>query len=146
MEAGRVGDGRSQERPKTIPRGGSLKAYHASRWSAIDLIGDPAQKTVLDEAGFLMEAFKASTRIVGKQEVARNGIVENDGEHVCQSPVRQNRKRPRGLKEELTQPGLRIKNGARPGQSITRSPNGANRAFELPARRRKNVYPVIESR
>ena len=57
MEAGRVGDGRSQERPKTIPRGGSLKAYHASRWSAIDLIGDPAQKTVLDEAGFLMEGF-----------------------------------------------------------------------------------------
>ena len=44
-------------RPKTFPRGGSLKAYHASRWSAIDLIGDPAQKTVLDEAGFLMEAF-----------------------------------------------------------------------------------------
>src|SRR5215831_10339286 len=46
-------------RPKTFPRGGSLKAYRASRWSAIGLIGDPAQKTVLDEAGFLMEAFTA---------------------------------------------------------------------------------------
>ena len=35
----------------------SVKVYRASRWSAIGLIGDPAQKTVLDEAGFLMEAF-----------------------------------------------------------------------------------------
>src|SRR5215470_5185221 len=57
MEAGRVGGGRSQERPKTFPRGRSLKVYRASRWSAIGLIGGPAQKTVLDEAGFLMEAF-----------------------------------------------------------------------------------------
>jgi hypothetical protein len=37
-----------------------LKAYRASRWSAIGLIGDPAQKTVLDEAGFLMEGFTDS--------------------------------------------------------------------------------------
>jgi hypothetical protein len=37
-------------------------------------------------------AFKDSTRIVGKQEVARNGIVENDArEHVYQNPIRQNR-------------------------------------------------------
>ena len=62
MEAGRVGGGRSEERPKTFPRGRSLKAYRASRWSAIGLIGDPAQKTVLDEAGFLMEAFTNRSR------------------------------------------------------------------------------------
>src|SRR5215471_15915234 len=37
MEAGRVGGGRSQERPKTFPRGRSLKVYRASRWSAINL-------------------------------------------------------------------------------------------------------------
>src|SRR5215471_17561858 len=42
---------------KTFPRGRRLKVYRASRWSAIGIIGDPAQKTVLDEAGFLMEAF-----------------------------------------------------------------------------------------
>src|SRR5215831_17801686 len=63
MEAGRISDGRSQERPKTFPRGRSLKVYRASRWSAIGLIGDPAQKTVLDEAGFLMEAFTCAWRI-----------------------------------------------------------------------------------
>src|SRR5262249_39075490 len=40
---------------KTFPRGRRLKVYRASRWSAIGIIGDPAQKTVLDEAGFLME-------------------------------------------------------------------------------------------
>ena len=54
-----VGEVRKDQ--KHFPRGGSLKAYHASRWSAIDLIGDPAQKTVLDEAGFLMEAFTNPT-------------------------------------------------------------------------------------
>ena len=31
--------------------------YRASRWSAIGRIGDPGPKTVLDEVGFLMEAF-----------------------------------------------------------------------------------------
>src|ERR1700752_5298292 len=61
MESGRVGGGRSQERPKTFPRGRSLKVYRASRWSAIGLIGYPAQKTVLDEAGFLMEGFTNPT-------------------------------------------------------------------------------------
>src|SRR5215471_18080729 len=66
MEAGRVGGGRSQERPKTFPRGRSLKVYRASRWSAIGLIGHPAQKTVLDEAGFLMEAFTGEGKLVRK--------------------------------------------------------------------------------
>jgi len=43
--------------------------YRASRWSAIGIIGDPAQKTVLDEAGFLMEAFTGTSgRIVGNPE------------------------------------------------------------------------------
>ena len=49
-----------------------MKVYRASRWSAIGIIGDPAQKTVLDEAGFLMEAFTAATWwIVGNTEVGR---------------------------------------------------------------------------
>ena len=48
---------------KTFPRGRRLKVYRASRWSAIGIIGDPAQKTVLDEAGFLMEAFTCAWRI-----------------------------------------------------------------------------------
>jgi hypothetical protein len=43
-----------------------LKVYRASRWSAIGLIGDPAQKTVLDEAGFLMEAFTGTGKLVRK--------------------------------------------------------------------------------
>ena len=48
-----------------------MKAYHASRWSAIGLIGDPAQKTVLDEAGFLMEVFTFPTsgRMVGHPSI-----------------------------------------------------------------------------
>src|SRR6516162_8816162 len=41
-------------------------------------------------------AFKDSTRIVGKQEVARNGIAENDARApVYQNPIRQNRSYPR---------------------------------------------------
>ena len=47
---------------KTFPRGRRLKVYRASRWSAIGIIGDPAQKTVLDEAGFLMEALTRCLR------------------------------------------------------------------------------------
>src|SRR5713101_1361631 len=49
MEAGRVGGGRSQERPKHFQYVRSLKVYRASRWSAIGLIGDPGPKTVLDD-------------------------------------------------------------------------------------------------
>jgi len=51
---------------KTFPRGRRLKVYRASRWSAIGIIGDPAQKTVLDEAGFLMEAFAREVKLVRK--------------------------------------------------------------------------------